>query len=217
MELGELLALLRRHLALVIILPIIAGLVTFGVVMMMPNEYTASTTMYVLSRNEGEVDTRLTTQELSTAQMITSDVTTLIKSSRVKKDVAEHLGLKSLGGFDLSVTSSTTTRIITLSVTNTDPQMACDVANAIVDDVSVVAQEVMQLQSVNVIDDAKVPTAPSGPRRLMYTAVGAMAGLFLAVAIIVLRDSLDTRVRNGQEVAEVVGVPVVGHFPAINK
>ncbi|MDO4539166.1 MAG: Wzz/FepE/Etk N-terminal domain-containing protein, partial [Coriobacteriales bacterium] len=210
-------SLLRRHFVLVIVLPIITGLITFGVVMLMPNEYTASTTMYVLSRNEAEASAALTQQDLNTAQMLTNDVTTLIKSDRIKNDVSTHLGLSNLKGFKINVTSSTTTRVITLSVTNADPQLACDVANAIVDDVSIVAQEVMQIQSVNVIDTAQVPTSPSGPRRLMYTAVGALGGLFLAVAIVVLRDSLDTRVRSGQEVEEIVGIPVVGHFPEITR
>jgi capsular polysaccharide biosynthesis protein len=50
----------------------------------------------------------------------------------------------------------------------------------------------------------------------MFTAVGVFAGLFLAVAIVIIRDMLDTRVRNGGEAEQIVNVPVVGHFPAIN-
>ena len=37
---------------------------------------------------------------------------------------------------------------------------------------STVAQEVMGVESVNVVDQAQVPSSPSGPPRTMYTAVG---------------------------------------------
>ena len=215
MTLFELLGLLRKRLRLVILLPLLTAAIVGVGTMFMPNEYTASTTMYVLSKTEDEDASRVTTQELSAGQMLTNDVSTILKSGRVKNDVADQLGLASLRDYDLSITSSTTTRVITLSVTGTDPEMTANVANALVADTSQVASEVMQIQSVNVIDAATVPQSPSGPRRLLYVAVGLLAGLFAAVCIVVIQDMLDTRVRSGEDVEEIVGVPVIGHFPQI--
>lgn len=215
MTLFELLGLLRKHIVLVIVLTLLGGAGTFGVSMLLPNEYTASTTMYVLSRNESAEDPSITQSDLSAGQMLTNDVATLIKSARVSKDVAQKVGLDNLNGYKLNVNSSSTTRVITLGVTGKDPEMAARIANAIVDEVSMVASQVMQIQSVNAIDSASTPTTPSGPRRLLFSAVGAMAGFFLAVAIVVIQDMLDTRVRSGEEAEEIVGVPVVGHFPAV--
>ena len=143
----------------------------------------------------------------------TNDVAKILKSDRVSRDVADQLGLRDLGDYDISVDNTSTTRVVTLSVTGTDPVMTAQVANAFVTDVSSVAQEVMNVQSVNVIDSAATPTVPSGPRRALYTAVGFLAGLFIAVAIVVAEDALNTRVRNSEEVEELVGLPVVGHFP----
>ncbi len=216
MTIFELFGLLRKHLALVIILPVVCGLIVFAGAKLLPDEYTASTTMYVLSRNDNEgANENLTQQEMSVGQMLTNDVTTIMKSNRVKKDVADQFGLPNLKGYKFDITSSTTTRVITLAVTAKDPEMAAAVANATVTEVSDVASGVMQIQSVNVIDTADVPTSPSGPRRMLYTAIGAAAGFLLAVAIVVVRDTLDTRVRNGNEAEEIVGVPVVGHFPQV--
>lgn len=217
MTLFELFGLLRKHLALVIALPLVVGIAVFVVALFLPNEYTASTTMYVLSRDESEEAASLTQQDLSAGQMLTNDVATLIKSDRVKNDVAQKLGLPNLRAYKFSITSSTTTRVITLEVTGQDPEVAAQVANATVEEVSGVAADVMHLQSVNTIDAATAPTAPSGPRRVLYGVVGLMAGFFLAVAIVVLRDMLDTRVRDGAEAEEIVGVPVVGHFPALDR
>ena len=81
--------------------------------------------------------------------------------------------------------------------------------------VSTVAQDVDAAQAVNVIDKAKVPAQPSGPNRKLYIAVAALAGLFVAVAIVVLLDMLNTRVRSVDDAVELLGVPVIGRFPVV--
>lgn len=216
LDLFELLGLLRKRIKLVILLPLLVAVVVGVGSLFLPNEYTASTTMYVLSKND-DASTTVTQQDLSAGQMLTSDVATILKSDRVKNDVADQLGFENLSDFDLNVNSSTTTRVITLNVTGTDPQQTASVANALVADTSQVASEVMQIQSVNVIDAATVPQNPSGPRRALYVAVGLMAGLFAAVCLVVIEDMLDTRVRNGSDVEAIVGVPVIGQFPQVER
>ena len=218
MTLFELMGLIRKHLALVIALSLGTAIVVAIGCRFLPNEYTATTTMYVLSqRSENEESGTITTQELSASQMLTNDVASILRSSRVKNDVAQQFGLESLSEYSLSVASSTTTRVITLSVTGKDPNNVAAIANALVESTSRIAVEVMQIEAVNVIDAAVPPTHPSGPRRALYTMVGCMAGFCAAVSIVVIRDMVDTRVRSGQDVEELVGVPVMGHFPALER
>ena len=218
MTLLELIGLLKKRLPLVIALPIIfsfiAAVYTF---LFMPNEYTATTSMYVLSTRADSTTESVASSDLSASQMIANDVAKLFTSDRIKRETLEATGLESLSDYTVNVESSTTTRVITLRVTGPDPQSAAAVANAMASNVSDIAREVMGIEAVNVLDAAQVPTQPSGPRRLMYVAVAFMAGLFLAVAIVVLADTLDTRVRNADEIATLIGVPVVGRFPAMRK
>ena len=68
---------------------------------------------------------------------------------------------------------------------------------------------------VGAADEAVSPDAPSGPNRPLYVAVALLAGLFMAVAIVVLMDMLDTRVRSSEDVEELLGIPVVGRIPAM--
>lgn len=218
MTLLELLHLLKKHLMLVIVLPIACalamGIVSFG---FMPDVYTATTTMYVLSQSGDESNATLQSN-LSASQMIANDVSSLIQSDRVKGDTAEQLGLENLNGFDISVSSDTSSRVITLSVEGEDPQLVADVANTMVETVSSVAQEVMNVQSVNSFegeDGVEAPEHPSGPSRTMYVVVAFLAGLFVAVAIVVLLDMLNTRVRSAEDVEELLGIPVIGRIPAM--
>lgn len=216
MTLLELFQLLRKHLRFVLVLPIIFGVVTAVYCLFLPNEYTASTSMYVLSKPSSTSDSSSVTQgDLSASQMLTNDVATLIESDRVKNDVADQLGLENLGDFEIDVTSSTSTRVIELSVTGANATEAANVANALVSDTSSVASEVMNVQFVNVIDVASVPTSPSGPNRPLYIMVAILVGLFAAIVVVVVADMADTRIRSSKDVEELVDLPVVGHFPTV--
>ena len=218
MTLFELFALLRKRWKFIILLPLMAGIITAVGAHFLPDEYTASTTMYVLPKNETEdmATSSVTQSDLNFASMLSNDVSTILKSSRVRKDVAEELGLGSLGGYSINVTAGTSSRVLTLTVTGHDPEMTARVANDLAD-TSEVAVEVMQIQAVNVIDPAEDPGGPSGPRRSRYVAVGIMAGLFAAICLVIIEDMLDTRVRSGEDVEEIVGVPVIGHFTQVER
>ena len=212
MTLLELLGLLRKNLKLVVILPICCAIAMgsyafFG----MDDMYTATASMYVLARQDDE-GANLNTN-LTASQMVANDVATLLQSDRVRDLAARDLGVKSLAGYEISVTSETTSRVLSVTVTSDNPQSAAALANSLAEHVSDIAQDVMEVESVNLIDRADQPASPSGPSRILYIAVAFLAGLFLAVAIIVVADMLNTKVRTADEVEELLGIPVIGRMP----
>lgn len=213
MTLLELIDLLKKHIKLVVVLPLACALV-MGVYsyLFMRDTYTTTTSMYVLVKNENPGSSTLYS-DLSASQMVTNDVATLLNSDRVTNETARSLGLNDLRGYKVSVTSETTSRVISLSVTSADSAGAAKVANAMAENVSTIAQQVMDIRSVNVIDEAATPKEPSGPNRKLYVAVALLAGLFAAVAIVVLADMLNTKIRSQEELEELLGVPVIGRIP----
>jgi capsular polysaccharide biosynthesis protein len=220
MTLLELLELLKRNIKLVVLLPVLCAIVAAGVSYgLMKNTYSATTTLYVLTQNDSSDSSTSSTlsSTLSSSQLVSNDVASLLKSSRVTKGAAASLGLDSLSGVSTSVSSSTSSRVITLTVSSYDPNMSANVANAMAAEVATLAQEVMEVKSVNVVDKAVAPGGPSGPNRPLYVIVGFLAGLFCAVAIVVLRDMLNTKISDPREVEELLGLPVIGQFPAITK
>lgn len=215
MTLLELFQLLRKHIKLLAVLPIVCTVAMAGVsFFMMENTYTASTSMYILAR-ESSAGGSTNYTDLSASQMLANDVATLLQSDVVQDGSAKKLGLKSLSGYKVSVSSETTSRVITLSVTGKDAEGVARVANAIAEEVSEVAQNVQMAQSVNVIDRADAPASPSGPNRTLYVAVAFLAGLFAAVAIIVLIDMLNTRVRSSEDAEDLLGISVIGRIPVL--
>ena len=215
MTLLELIHLLKKHLKLCIMLPVVCALVTAVVSwVFLPNTYTSSVSLYVLTRSYDQ-ESSLTNSDLSASQMLSDDVAQLILSNRVKTDTASNLSLKDLRDYKISVASESTTRVITISVTGQSSQNVALVANGLAETTDSVAREVMDVKAVNVIDKAVEATKPSGPYRVMYTAIAFLVGIFLAVAIVVVLDMINTRVRNAEELEDMLEVPVIGRIPKI--
>lgn len=215
MTLLELFRLLKKHLQIVVLLPVVCALVVgLYSAIFVRNQYTATSSMYVLAQNDSSNSSSLYS-DLNASQMLTNDVAKLLKSDRVVNQVGSEVGIEGLKGYSVSVTSETTSRVITLSVTGPDPQTAADIVNKMIEDVSGVAQSVMNIESVNPVDMAQAPEKPSGPNRLLYTLVAFVAGLFAAIAIVVVSDMLNTKVRGSEDLEELIDVPIIGRIPNV--
>ena len=217
MTLLELLALLRKKLGLVIALPVICAIVAavycWG---LMPNQYTAETAIYALTKSSTQADPNseaVTATDLNASQMLANDFAELVKNDQIQEETAQALGLPDLSEYEVKVVSSTTTRVIKVQVTGGDPESAALVANKLAEEIGSTAVRIMNVEAVNVITEAKAPENPSGPQRKLYTLVALLAGLFVAIAIAVVMDMLDTTVRNDEEAAELLEAPVIGRFP----
>ena len=216
MTLLELFSLLRKHLAIVIALPVTCALITAAVSWgFLPNEYTAETSIYALTKTSAsDSDSEIvTSSDLSASQMLANDFAELAKNDQIQNKTAESIGLDNLDNYKIEVNSSNTTRIIKVSVTGSDPSGAAVVANELAEEIGDTAVRIMNVEAVNVVSEAKAPTEPSGPRRALYTLVALLAGLFVAIAIVVVKDMLDTTIRNDEEAIELLGAPIIGRFP----
>ena len=213
MTLLELAELLRKHLRSLILVTLafglLAGVYTY---MFMEDEYTSTTSIYVLT---SEDDSTSLYTELNTSTLITNDVAEIMSGNRVANETATDLGLESLDAYDVSVEISDSSRIINVSVTGADPELAADIASTLVANATVIATEAMGLDSVTVIETAEVSDEPSGPNRLLYIAVALFAGFFLDVAAVIVFDMLNTKVRTEDELAELTGLPVMGRIPYV--
>lgn len=219
MTLLELLQLIRRNLKLTIILPVlcavIAAVVCWG---FMANQYTASVSIYALTKLDANSQVSGTTStDLTGSQLLANDIAELAGNQQVQEEVASKLGMNDLSGYKVSVESATTTRVMSISVTGESATRAAVIANKMAEVIDDTAKDVMNVEAVNVVSSAQAPQQPSGPKRPLYVAVAFLAGLFIAIAIIVLKDMLNTRVRNEDEITELLGVPVIGRFPEVVK
>jgi non-specific protein-tyrosine kinase len=69
--------------------------------------------------------------------------------------------------------------------------------------------------NITVLQYAVEPTRPVGPNKLYYMLLAAALGLFLAVGASYLVDLIDSRVKSGDEIAEILGSTIIGQIPSI--
>ena len=104
MTLLELFQLLKKHLKLVITLPVVCA-IAMGIVsfVAMDNTYTATTSMYILAKTDDSG--QMSYNDLSASQMLSNDIATLLDSDSVKSGAAKELGLTDLDDYKVSVSS----------------------------------------------------------------------------------------------------------------
>jgi Mrp family chromosome partitioning ATPase len=66
-------------------------------------------------------------------------------------------------------------------------------------------------QSARVVQPATLPTSASSPNVLRSTLIGLALGLLLALVVAFVRDTLDRRLRSGNDVESSFDFPVIGH------
>lgn len=68
-----------------------------------------------------------------------------------------------------------------------------------------------------VLVPATIPQAPFSPNPSRNIPMGLVGGLFVGIALALLLEQFDTRVRSSQEVATIMAMPVVGTVPRVSK
>jgi succinoglycan biosynthesis transport protein ExoP len=69
-------------------------------------------------------------------------------------------------------------------------------------------------QPVQIQQPAEVPSGPASPKPLLYTILGAFLGLLGGCAAAFLRDALDRRLRDPNEVEQQLGFTLLGYVPS---
>ncbi|MBQ9936241.1 MAG: protein-tyrosine kinase [Lachnospiraceae bacterium] len=209
--------------ALIIILSTIAGALAMYLTssVLMDKKFESSTKIYVLNQQDNQ---SVTYTDLQTGTQLTKDYAVLVKSRTVTTQVIAELNLQNkykdmedITSDDLeemiTVTTAQDTRIITITVRDTNPTRAQDIANAVRAAASKHIYEVMDIEAVNVVDYANLPEKPVSPNVLKTTILGAIAALFLVVVILVVSFLLDDTIKTPDDVEMHLGLSVLASIP----
>jgi polysaccharide biosynthesis transport protein len=71
----------------------------------------------------------------------------------------------------------------------------------------------LQTGNAELVQPAVAPDSPSSPQTQRNIALGVLLGLFLGIGLALLREQLDRRVRDIEDVEDVFGMPVLGTIP----
>ncbi len=181
---------------------------SYGISKAIPPVYQASTTLILNVGTSTSAYDNLTASELAVptyAQLLTT--------SPVLDPVAEqHPGLTS-GQLRAMITvrPQANTPIIVLDVDNTDPHLATELATEVSQSFATFANS--RLSGTVQVLPTQEPTSPIRPKVQSNTLTGALVGLGLALALIVIFEWLDDRLKSAEEAQELLGMEILTVIP----
>lgn len=216
-SLFEILGALWRRWWLIILLAVTLGGASFSYNrFLVPRSYTSTTRLYVVNKTEGAV---VSNQDLQAGSALTKDYREIILSEDVIDQTIADLGLNvSQREFisKLQVSVPADTRIISISVTNTEPEEAARIANALRQLSAEKIKAVTQVSDVTTLQEGRVPTRPSGPNSVRAGVLGAVLGAVLVILGIITKEVLDDRVKRLEDL-EKMNLTLLGSLPFVKE
>lgn len=221
-DLKEIFMYLYNHLYVLIISALIGAMAFYLVSsLVLDKEYVSSTRIYVLNQQDQQ---NVTYTDLQTGTQLTKDYAKLVTSRTVTAQVIADLDLQNKYADMANITPDglaamitvqtlTDTRVIQISVTDSLPYRAQDIADAVRVAASERIYEVMQIEAVNVVDTASLPEGPSSPNIMKNTVIGGAIGFVLAAAIYILIFLLDDTIKTPDDVEKYLGLSVLASIP----
>lgn len=180
--------------------------------------YESTTQIYILNKqNENTV----TYSDVQLGTQLTKDYAELIKSRYVLESVIEELQLLQNGEAvsyetilnKVSVSTPQDTRMLAITVTDTDPMLAMEIANCVREVAAEHIKSVMDIEAVNVVDEANLPTHKANPSVFKWTLLGMLLGAFLVMAIVVIIYILDDTIKTSDDVEKYLGLSTLALIP----
>lgn len=168
-------------------------------VMVVP-KYKSSTKVYALNNEK-----KLATQDFQISNYLLKDYKEIILSSKVLKRVIDKNDIK-MNLVELrskiEVKISQDTRVLIITVEDTDAKRAADIANAVRYEAFEVIKEITKEESAKILDEAQESKSPSSPDIRKNTIMAGAIGILLSLGIVVLKEVLDDRVKKQEDIEE---------------
>lgn len=217
-DLLEVLQVLLSKWWLIILIGITTAMIGFAIsFFMISPTYESTTKIYILNKNDNQT---MTYSDVQLGTQLTKDYSELINSRYVLEEVIQSLKLNldynSLKG-KINVSSPADTRIVAITVRDTDPTVAMHIANAIRESASKHISNVMDIDAVNIVESANMPTEKSGPSLSKWTLVGGLIGCVLVCAFILIKYLLDDTIKTADDVEKFLGLSTLASIPIIGE
>lgn len=201
---------------LYVILAFIIGAVVFfgGTKLLITPQYEATSTIYIFSKT-----TSITSlADLQIGSQLAQDFQIIATTRNVVDSVITDLNLDT--NYEtlvrrITVTNPTQSHMLRVAVKDPDPQVAADVSNTLSDKLRDQIADIMNTDKPSVVQQAVVPAHPVSPSVKKNTAIGALLGALIAIAVIIIRYMLDDTIKTGDDIKRYLELDTLAEFPLV--
>lgn len=224
MTISDYASVLRKRWLSVFMMTLVGLGVAAGVTLLMPKSYQAQTTSFVSISAPGSSTDNNSSALYQNSQYALNQVQSypaIAASSDVLRPVIDELGLnmtvRELSS-RIQVTNTPNTVLLKIVATSASPQQAAQIANSVAEHLG---QQVETLETpraakatspvkITTAVPAEIPTTPSSPRPALNALLGLIVGVILGCLLAMIRDRLDTSVKQVEDLRAVTGAEPLG-------
>ena len=182
-------------------------------------QYEASVNMIVNTKTDGL--STVSTDNINSARNLVSTYAIIIKSNTVLNQVIRDLDVKNMTYEALenkvSVNAINDTQVMRIAVQDPDPELARKLVKEIAKISPEEIVDAVEAGSCKVVSQVRVSSSPISPNVAKNTAVSAIVGIVVTMAIVVIKSLFANYIVDDNDIQKYLGLPVLGVIPEIEE
>lgn len=225
-DLGRLMAILRKHFKMLIVWTLLAGVLGFVVAQfVVVPKYTATTEILVNQKHTNDNDGQAYNNQQADIQMINTYkdiITNQVILNKVSHELNSTKTVHEYGrSYNMSVTklknaikisTQQNSQVFSVAVKTDDPNLSAATANTIARIFKKQIKKIMSINNVTIVSRAATPDSPSFPNVKLFTLAGAVLGLLLSIIYLIIKEMMDTTVKDDDFMLNELGLTNLGHI-----
>lgn len=175
--------------------------------------YKSTAKIFILSRQTEEY---FTTNDFNISTYLSNDFAEIIVDSPVLDITAKELGNKYSIGYlkrAVKINKPEDTRIIVISATSPDPEDSKKIVDSVCKNAKDKLVELMKLDSIEIIKEGDLPSAPSSPNLANNISLAVFAAFVISEICIFINFALNNKVSSVADVENCLGLNVLATIP----
>lgn len=212
--------LFRKNLIIIILVTILAGLGSYVYTKFFVNKVYACEVRFcintIVKSNDGSTTLSEDKSALTYSQKLVDSCIQMLSTNTFFETVSQRINgkysatrLKNM----ISYACLNSTEYFRVYIKGTSTADLKKIGDAIAEIAPINIESIKSNLDIVLVDPARVTTNPISPDTTRNVMIGTIAGFFIIVLILILKDYLDVRIKSTDEKLEKLGLPVLARIP----
>lgn len=229
-DLNQLMGIIRLNYKLLLLWTVVMGVIGFAVAKFVVIPKYTATTEILVNQKHGNSDGQAYNNQQADVQIINTykDIITnkvilnqtsdeLNNSSSVAREYGRNYNVPvSQLKQDIKISNQQNSQVFSVAVTTNDANKSAAAANTIASVFKKRIKKIMSVNNVTIVSRATVPSVPSFPNVKLFTLAGAVLGLLISFAYLLIKELMDTTVNTDEFMTDELGLTNLGHIDRIH-